>query len=161
MDVALRRHCGAHNLFGTGQCRRLAKLVPNMAADNGTAALLNHAFIEWLAAPILFPDDAVLARPLYNTMPSIEQYGKSLERALSKIRGDQPRGPAVLRAQLRRIALADRAAGGTGVLALRCRTSRSPCRVEFNTRSTTLVTHDAGGRYNILQLIAGIKKPLH
>ena len=27
------------------------------------------------------------------------------------------------------------------------RTSRSPCRVEFNTRSTTLVTHDAGGRY--------------
>ena len=109
--MALRRHCGAHNLFGTGQCRRLAKLVPNMAADNGTAALLNHAFIEWLAAPILFPDDAVLARPLYTTMPSIEQYGKSLERALSKIRGAQPRGPAVLRAQLRRIALADRVAG--------------------------------------------------
>ena len=109
--MALRRHRGAHNLLGTGQCRRLAKLVPNMAADNGTAALLNHAFIEWLAAPILFPDDAVLARPLYNTMPSIEQYGKSLERALSKIRGDQPRAPAVLRAQLRRIALADRVAG--------------------------------------------------
>ena len=39
---------------------------------------------------------------------------------------------------------------GSGVLALRCRTSRRPCRVEFNTRSTTLVTHDAGGRYNIL-----------
>ena len=50
--MALRRHRGAHNLLGTGQCRRLAKLVPNMAADNGTAALLNHAFIEWLAAPM-------------------------------------------------------------------------------------------------------------
>ena len=50
--MALRRHRGAHNLFGTGQCRRLAKLVPNMAADNGTAALLNHAFIEWLAARV-------------------------------------------------------------------------------------------------------------
>ena len=60
----LRRHRGAHNLLGTGQCRRLAKLVPNLAADNGTAALLNHPFVEWLAAPIIFPDDAVLARPL-------------------------------------------------------------------------------------------------
>ena len=50
----LRRHRGAHNLFGTGQCRRLAKLVPNLAADNGTAALLNHPFVEWLAAPIIF-----------------------------------------------------------------------------------------------------------
>ena len=29
---------------------------------------------------------------------------------------------------------------GSGVLTLRFRTSRSPCRVEFNTRSTTLVT---------------------
>ena len=75
--MALRRHRGAHNLLGTEQCRRLAKLVPNMAADNGTAALLNHAFIEWLAAPILFPDDAVLARPLYNTMPSIVMLSQS------------------------------------------------------------------------------------
>ena len=81
--VDLRRHRGAHNLFGTGQCRRLAKLVPNIAADNGTAALLNHSFVEWLAAPITFPDDAVRARLLYKTMPSVEQYGKSLERALS------------------------------------------------------------------------------
>ena len=46
---------------------------------------------------------------------------------------------------------------GTGVLALRCRTSRSPCRVEFNTRSTTLVTHDAGGRYNILFYSASVQ----
>ena len=46
---------------------------------------------------------------------------------------------------------------GTGVLALRCRTSRSPCRVEFNTRSTTLVTHDAGGRYNILFYSASVR----
>ena len=111
VGVALRRHRGAHNLLGTGQCRRLAKLVPNLAADNGTAALLNHSFVEWLAAPIIFPDDAVRARPLFTTMPSVEQYGKSLERALSKLKGDQPRAPAVLRAQLRRIALADRAAG--------------------------------------------------
>ena len=109
--VDLRRHRGAHNLLGTGQCRRLAKLVPNLAADNGTAALLNHPFIEWLAGPIIFPDDAVRARPLFTTMPSIEQYSKSLERALSKLKGDQPRAAAVLRAQLRRIALADRVAG--------------------------------------------------
>ena len=46
---------------------------------------------------------------------------------------------------------------GSGVLALRCRTSRSPCRVELNTRSTTLVTHDAGGRYNILFYSASVR----
>ena len=55
--VDLRRHRGAHNLLGTGQCRRLAKLVPNLAADNGTAALLNHPFVEWLAGPIIFPGE--------------------------------------------------------------------------------------------------------
>ncbi len=75
-------------------------MVPKVAADNGAAALLNHSFIEWLVAPIVFPDDAVRARPLHTTMPSVEQYGKSLERALSKVKGDQPRASAVLRAQL-------------------------------------------------------------
>ena len=103
MGVALRRHRGAHNLFGTRQCRRLAKLVPNIAADNGTAALLNHAFIEWLVAPILFPDDAVLARPL-----------------------------------------------GTGVFGAPVPVLRAVPVVWNTTRSTALVTHDAGGRYDIL-----------
>ena len=38
--------------------------------------------------------------------------GKALDRALSKVKGDNPRSPAVLRAQLRRIAEAEHAAGG-------------------------------------------------
>ena len=82
--VDLRRHRGAHNLLGTGQCRRLAKLVPNLAADNGTAALLNHPFIEWLAGPIIFPDDAVRARPLFTTTLSASAWSKRGEMRRAK-----------------------------------------------------------------------------
>ena len=40
--------------------------------------------------------------------------GKALERALSKVQNDLPLSPAVLRGQLRRIAVQDLAVGASG-----------------------------------------------
>ena len=36
--IPLRRYRGDHELLGTGQCRRLAKVLPAHCQDNGTAA---------------------------------------------------------------------------------------------------------------------------
>ena len=112
--VALRRHRGEHNLLGKGGCRRLAKLVPSHAIDNGTAAELKFTFVEWLVAPILMPDEAVQNEFLYGYVMGYERMGVALDRALSKIKDDQPRHAGVLRAQLRRLAESDFAKGGAG-----------------------------------------------
>ena len=36
--LALIRHRGVHDLFGKGESRRLAMLLPSLLTDNGTAA---------------------------------------------------------------------------------------------------------------------------
>ena len=112
--VGLRRHRGEHNLLGKGGCRRLAKLVPSHAIDNGIAAELKFTFVEWLVAPILMPDEAVQNEFLYGYVMGYERMGVALDRALSKIKDDQPRHAGVLRAQLRRLAESDFAKGGAG-----------------------------------------------
>ena len=112
--VDLRRHRGEHNLLGKGGCRRLAKLVPSHAIDNGIAAELKFTFVEWLVAPILMPDEAVQNEFLYGYVMGYERMGVALDRALSKIKDDQPRHAGVLRAQLRRLAESDFAKGGAG-----------------------------------------------
>ena len=93
--------------MGTGQSRRLAKIVPTHAMDNGAEVLLHHSFVEWLSSPLLFPTEAVRALKVYKAMASVEAMGKALERALSKLQSDLPLSPAVLRGQLRRIAAQD------------------------------------------------------
>ena len=91
--------------MGTGQSRRLAKIVSTHATDNGAEVLLNHSFVEWLSSPLLFPTEAVRALKVYKAMASVEAMGRALERALSRLPSDLPLSPAVLRGQLRRIAL--------------------------------------------------------
>ena len=100
--------------MGTGQSRRLAKIVSTHATDNRTEVLLNHSFVEWLSSPLLFPTEAVRALKVYKAMVSVEAMGKALERALSKLQNDLPLSAAVLRGQLRRIAVQDRATGASG-----------------------------------------------
>ena len=95
--AALRARRGAHNLVGSGQLRRLGKIVPTHAVDNGTQVLLRHAFVEWLSAPLLYPTDAVRALKVYKAMASAEAMGRAIERALSKLQSDLPLSPAVLR----------------------------------------------------------------
>ena len=106
--VALRRHRGPHNIHGKGQCRRLVKLVPSLIQDTGTTALLYFRFVEWLAAPILFPNATVQDKPVYQYLVGIERMGAALDCAIAKLKGDAPRAPAVLRAQLRRAVEKDR-----------------------------------------------------
>ena len=100
--------------MGTGQSRRLAKIVSTHATDNGAEVLLHHSFVEWLSSPLLFPTEAVRALKVYKAMVSVEAMGKALERALSKLQNDLPLSAAVLRGQLRRIAIQDRATGASG-----------------------------------------------
>lgn len=112
--AALRARRGAHNLVGSGQLRRLGKIVPTHAVDNGTQVLLRHAFVEWLSAPLLYPTDAVRALKVYKAMASAEAMGRAIERALSKLQSDLPLSPAVLRGRLRLIAVQDIAVGASG-----------------------------------------------
>ena len=86
-------------MVGTGQLRRLARIVPSHATDNGAEVLLRHSFVEWLSAPLLHPTDAVRALKVYKAMASVEAMGKALERALSKLQNDLPLSAAVLRGQ--------------------------------------------------------------
>ena len=51
--VDLRRHRAEHLLLGKGACRRLAKLLPGHAVDNGTAAEVPFALAEWLSSVVL------------------------------------------------------------------------------------------------------------
>ena len=101
--VTLRRHRGTHEMMGKGQCRRLATLLPSLVKDNGSAAMLPFTFVEWLVAPILFPDGEVKVVWFYRFAVGIERMGIALECAIAKIKDDKPRAPAVLRAQLRRV----------------------------------------------------------
>ena len=106
--------------MGTGQSRRLAKIVSTHATDNGAEVLLHHSFVEWLSSPLLFPTEAVRALKVYKAMASVEAMGRALERALSRLPSDLPLSPAVLRGQLRRIAVqdADAWASGSGAYVL-------------------------------------------
>ena len=114
VGAALRARRGAHAIVGTGQSRRLAKIVSTHATDNGAEVLLHHSFVEWLSSPLLFPTEAVRALKVYKAMASVEAMGRALERALSQLQSDLPLSPAVLRGQLRRIAAQDYAAGAPG-----------------------------------------------
>ena len=100
--------------MGTGQSRRLAKIVSTHATDNGAEVLLNHSFVEWLSSPLLFPTEAVRALKVYKAMASVEAMGRALERALSRLPSDLPLSPAVLRGQLRLIAVQDADAWASG-----------------------------------------------
>ena len=50
--AALRRHRGAHALLGTGQCRRLAALLPSLVKDNGTNAEISVRLAAYVALPL-------------------------------------------------------------------------------------------------------------
>ena len=84
-------------MHGTGPLRRLARIVPKHATDNGNVVLLHHASVEWLSTPLLYPTEAVRALKVYKAMASVEAMGKALERALSKVKSDLPLAPSVLR----------------------------------------------------------------
>lgn len=112
--VDLRRHRGAHVLLGKNACRRLAKLLPGLVKDNGTAAVVDFVLAEWLASPILRPEDEALALFAYAKVIGWERIGVALDRALAKITDDKPRDAGLLRAQLRRAAEIDFDKGGTG-----------------------------------------------
>ena len=111
--LALIRHRGVHDLFGKGESRRLAMLLPSLLTNNGTAACLSFRLVEWLVCPFLFPDITVRDKRFYEYLVGIERMGAALDCALSKIRGDSPRPPAVLRSQLRLAAEQDRRARGS------------------------------------------------
>ena len=89
--MALRRHRGTHDLLGKGQCRRLATLLPSLVKDNGSAAMLLFTFVEWLVAPILFPDDEVKGAHFYRFAVGIERMGIALDCAIAKTKDDKPR----------------------------------------------------------------------
>ena len=84
-------------MVGTGQLRRLARIVPTHATDNGAEVLLRHSFVEWLSSPLLYPTDAVRALKVYKAMASVEAMGRAIEHALAKLQSDLPLSPAVLR----------------------------------------------------------------
>ena len=107
VGAALRARRGAHAIAGTGQSRRLARIVPTHATDNGAEVLLQHSFVEWLSSPLLFPTEAVRALKVYKAMASVEAMGRAIERALSRLPHDLPLSPAALRGKLRRIAVQD------------------------------------------------------
>ena len=46
MGILLLCHRGVYDLLGKGHCRRLAKLVPSVVSDNGTAAEVAYGFAE-------------------------------------------------------------------------------------------------------------------
>ena len=91
----------------------MAKLVPSAVQEVDTAAEMSHRFAEWLSSVTLFPNDATRAMSVYTCVPGDARMGKALDRALSKLKGDQPRSSSVLKAQLRQIAEDDFASGCT------------------------------------------------
>ena len=64
--VDLRRHRGEHELHGKGACRRLAKLLPELVQDNGTAAVVPFALAEWLASVVLRPEAGAKGQRFYS-----------------------------------------------------------------------------------------------
>ena len=67
-------------MVGTGQLRRLARIVPKHATDNGAEVLLHHSFVEWLSSPLLYPTEAVRALKVYKAMASVEAVRHHRER---------------------------------------------------------------------------------
>ena len=112
--VALRRHRTDHTLLGKLACRRLAKLLPGLVTDNGTAAVVSFALVEWLVTPFIRQESAASLLLIYANVLGWERMGVALDRALSKILDDTPRHAGVLRAQLRRAAEIDFEKGGAG-----------------------------------------------
>ena len=87
-------------------------MLPSLVKDNGTAACLYFRLAEWLVCPILFPDIVVQEKRFYEYLVGIERMGAALDAALSKIKGSEPRSPAVLRSQLHLAAEQDKRARG-------------------------------------------------
>ena len=112
--VDLRRHRGEHMLHGKGACRRLAKLLPEMVQDNGTAALVPFALAEWLASVVLRPEAGAKGQRFYANQLGPARMGKALDRAIGKIESNDPRHASVLRAELRRVSAIDFDKGGNG-----------------------------------------------
>ena len=110
----LRRHRAEHLLLGKGACRRLAKLLPGHAVDNGTAAEVPFALAEWLSSVVLRLDPGAEAKLIYANQLGPNRMGKALDRALGKIKSDEPRHASVLRAELRRFGAIDFDKGGSG-----------------------------------------------
>ena len=89
-------------------------MLPSLVKDNGTAACLYFRLAEWLVCPILFPDIVVQEKRFYEYLVGIERMGAALDAALLKIKGSEPRSPAVLRSQLRLAAEQDKRDRGDG-----------------------------------------------
>ena len=89
-------------LLGKGACRRLAKLLPGHAVDNGTAAEVPFALAEWLSSVVLRLDPGAEAKLIYANQLGPNRMGKALDRALGKIKSDEPRHASVLRLPTRR-----------------------------------------------------------
>ena len=113
----LRRHRAEHLLLGKGACRRLAKLLPGHAVDNGTAAEVPFALAEWLSSVVLRLDPGAEAKLIYANQLGPNRMGKALDRALGKIKSDEPRHASVLRAERRRFGAIDFDKGGSGTVA--------------------------------------------
>ena len=111
---AARRHRTDHTLLGKLACRRLAKLLPGLVTDNGTAAVVSFSLVEWLVTPFIRQELAASHLLIYANVLGWERMGVALDRALSKILDDTPRHAGVLRAQLRRAAEIDFEKGGAG-----------------------------------------------
>ena len=94
--------------MGTGQCRRLSKLLPVLCQDNGTAALVPDLVSDYLAEPLLVPANDLLDVKIYCYKFGIQRKGVALDKALMAISSDSPRPASVLRAQLRVAAASDR-----------------------------------------------------
>ena len=69
----------------------------------GAAVELPFTFVEWLVAPILFPNEAVGNIRFYRYTVGIERMDKALDCALAMLKDDVPMAAAVLRAKLRRM----------------------------------------------------------
>ena len=106
--VGLRRHRGDHELKGTGNCRRLARLLPAHAADDGTTAIFSFELVQFLSYGLLVPGDDILREYVYRHLVGHERMGVALDHALAGITGDSPRDLAVLRAELASVAARDR-----------------------------------------------------
>ena len=102
--LALRRLRGDHALHGTGQCLRLATLIPSHVQLAGDHAVIPHRVAMFIALPSIGLQEAAKAQHIYNRMVGHERMGAALDKCLSLLSGDAPRNPSVLRAELRAVA---------------------------------------------------------
>ena len=116
--AALRAHRGDHASNPTGECARLAKLVPHSIVVPNAAAPMPLAAAEvpfrfalWLVSGLLVLAPDAKDALYFQYVPGIERIGAALDRALSGITGDLPRSASVLRKQLSQVARRHIAAG--------------------------------------------------